>query len=67
MRNQVTSQFRLKNGKIIQHQDWFDLWKWAGMALGPVGILLGWSPPLQARIRANARHQLDEFMAQHRG
>ena len=63
VRNRVTSQFRFQNGKIIRQQDSFDLWKWAGMALGPTGTVLGWFPPLQARIRKNARRSLDKFMA----
>jgi ketosteroid isomerase-like protein len=63
VRNRVTSQFRFQNGKIIQQHDSFDLWKWAGMALGPTGAVLGWFPPLQARIRKNARRSLDKFMA----
>lgn len=61
--NQVTSRFRFQNGKIIRHQDSFDLWKWARQALGPAGVLLGWSPPMQATIRKNARRRLEAFMA----
>jgi ketosteroid isomerase-like protein len=63
VRNQVTSQFRFQHGKITRQQDSFDLWKWAGMALGPVGTLLGWFPPMQATIRKNARRSLEAFMA----
>ena len=63
VRNRVTSQFRFQNGKIIRQHDSFDLWKWAAMALGPTGTVLGWFPPLQARIRKNARRSLDAFMA----
>jgi ketosteroid isomerase-like protein len=63
VRNVVKSDFRFKDGKIVQQQDTFDLWNWAGQALGPVGRLLGWTPLLQARIRKNARAGLDAFMA----
>jgi hypothetical protein len=28
-----------------------------------MGMLLGWSPPVQGKIRAQAREGLDEFMA----
>ena len=33
----------------------FDLWAWSRQALGPLGVVLGWSPPVQGKIRAQAR------------
>jgi len=60
--NKVNSSFRFKDGKIIEHHDTFDIWKWAGMALGPSGRLMGWSPPVKKAIRKQALAGLDEFM-----
>lgn len=59
--NRIDARFEFADGKIIRHTDAFDLWKWAGMALGPKGKLLGWLPPVQNAIRKKAMHGLDEF------
>ncbi len=61
--NAITSIFTFKDGLIIGHHDRFDLWKWAGMALGLKGRLLGWSPPVQSAIRRQARATLEQYMA----
>lgn len=52
--NIIDAQFRFADGKIIRHDDTFDLWRWSGMALGPVGKLFGWLPPLQHSIQKKA-------------
>jgi hypothetical protein len=61
--NEIDADFRFTDGLIAEHVDRFDLWKWTRQALGPVGIALGWSPPVQNKVRAQARARLDEFMA----
>jgi len=61
--NPIDATFKFKNGLIADHRDDFSLYAWARQALGPVGILFGWSPPIQGRIRTQAREGLDEFMA----
>lgn len=64
--NSIDADFTFRNGLIQRHVDTFDLWRWAGMALGTKGQLLGWLPPVQASIRAEARKGLDAFMARAR-
>jgi len=59
--NVIEAKFELRDGKIVRHADTFDLWRWAGMALGPRGKLLGWLPPVQRAIHAKAIAGLDEF------
>lgn len=59
--NEIDAGFRFEDGLIAEHRDSFDLWRWARQALGPVGVLLGWSPPVQAKIRSQARASLEEF------
>jgi hypothetical protein len=60
--NDVHARLRFDDqGRILEHEDRFGLHAWARQALGPVGLLLGWTPPLQARIRRQARAQLDDF------
>jgi len=62
--NEIDASFRFRDGLIADHADSFDLWRWARQALGPVGLLAGWSPPVQGKIRAQARAGLDEFIGQ---
>lgn len=52
--NVIEAKFEFKDGKISKHEDSFDLWKWSGMALGLPGKLLGWTPFIQNKIRAEA-------------
>jgi ketosteroid isomerase-like protein len=61
--NVIDATFTFEHGLIADHRDDFDLYAWARQALGPVGLLLGWSPPVQNKIRGQAREGLDEFMA----
>ncbi len=64
--NVIDAAFMFRDGRIIQHIDTFSFWKWTRMALGPVGLLLGWTPILQAAIRKDARHSLEAFMQKER-
>lgn len=61
--NKIHAEFTFQDGKIIQHTDAFDLARWAGMALGLPGKLLGWTGWMQNKIRSNARQSLDKFLA----
>ncbi len=60
--NDVRSQFRFDaEGLILDQRDEFDFWRWSRQALGPVGLLLGWSPVLQHSVRDKARGGLNAF------
>lgn len=61
--NSVDAHFLFQDGKIIQHRDVFDLWKWASQALGSSGRLLGWTPFMQNTIRKRAQATLDTYLA----
>lgn len=61
--NDVKSQFKFHDGKIIEHMDDFSLYRWSRQALGTPGLLLGWSPFIQNKIRKTARESLKKFMA----
>jgi ketosteroid isomerase-like protein len=63
--NIIDAAFEFRDGKIIHHRDTFDLWRWTRMALGTSGVLLGWSPFVQNKVRASARAGLDAFIAKH--
>jgi ketosteroid isomerase-like protein len=63
--NVVEASFEFRDHLIVRHIDDFDLWAWTRMALGYTGTLLGWSPPIQNKVRSTARASLDKFMAAH--
>jgi len=63
VKNLVHADFQFQDGRIKTHHDTFDLWRWAGMALGPQGSLLGWTPFMQNAIRRQAAKGLDVFIA----
>jgi SnoaL-like domain len=61
--NPVKARFTFSEGKIVEHYDDFNLWKWSAQALGLPGRLFGWSSLLQNKIRRQARQSLDKFIA----
>ena len=52
--NDIHARFAFRDGKIVQHTDQFDLWKWSRQALGLKGWLLGWTPLVKNAIQAQA-------------
>lgn len=63
VQNRIRAEMRFRNGLIVEHRDDFDFHRWARMALGPVGLLLGWTPFLRNKVRKQAGDQLKRFMA----
>ncbi len=61
--NRIASSFRFQDGLIASHTDDFDFYRWSRMALGPVGVALGWTPLVRAKVRKQAAGQLRRFMA----
>lgn len=65
VRNDVRATFRFDDdGQIVEHVDRFSFWTWSRQALGPAGLLLGWTPVLRGKVRQQARAGLDAFRAQ---
>jgi ketosteroid isomerase-like protein len=62
--NDVHAEFRFVGGLIADHRDSFSFHGWARQSLGPLGLLLGWTPMLQAKVRRTARSGLDDFIAE---
>lgn len=52
--NKIETQFRFKDGLILEHVDTFDFWKWSRQALGLPGYLLGWSTSFQKKVQNKA-------------
>jgi ketosteroid isomerase-like protein len=61
--NDIQARFVFRDGKIAEHHDHFDLWRWSRQALGTKGLLLGWTPFVQQAIRAQAHKGLKAFQA----
>jgi ketosteroid isomerase-like protein len=61
--NEIDASFRFRDGLIAEHDDRFSLWRWSRQALGPTGLVLGWSPVVRSRINEQARENLRAFMA----
>jgi hypothetical protein len=66
--NDVRARFRLdREGLIADHKDEFGFHRWARQALGPPGLLLGWTPLLRSKVRSNAAKSLASFMRRDAG
>jgi hypothetical protein len=61
--NDVRARFRFTDGLIAEHLDEFGFHRWARQALGPPGLLLGWTPIVRSATRRQARASLDDFIA----
>src|SRR4029077_18156562 len=42
VRNAINATFDFRDGRIVRHEDRFNLYRWARQALGGKGTLLGW-------------------------
>ncbi len=64
VQNRIDARVRFDaHGKIVQHHDSFDFWRWSRQALGPPGLLLGWSPWLRKQVRGKAAASLRKYLA----
>lgn len=59
--NDIQARFVLRDGKICEHRDHFDMWRWSRQALGLKGLLLGWTPLVRNAVRAQALKGLKTF------
>jgi uncharacterized protein len=62
--NDVQARFRFDGaGLIADHRDEFSFHRWARQALGPPGLLLGWTPLLRNKVRSRAAKSLERFQS----
>jgi hypothetical protein len=61
--NVIRSEFRFRDGLIIEHRDSCDALKWGMQALGPVKGVFSWLIP--AIRRSKAMTKLEKFIASH--
>jgi len=59
--NIIHAEFEFRDGLIASHVDDFDFWRWSRQALGPAGLLLGWTPQLRGKVRAEAARGLEKY------
>ena len=65
--NRVRSDFRFDDvGLITEQRDDFPFWRWSRQALGPAGLVLGWTPMLRSKLRSSAAAELARFRADKR-
>lgn len=60
--NIIRAEFVLRDGLIVRHQDHFSFWRWSRQALGPTGLLLGWTPLVRNKVRSTAARSLARAM-----
>lgn len=48
--NIIEATFRFKDGKIIRHDDVFNVYRWSKQALGTTGLIMGWTPFFRNRL-----------------
>jgi limonene-1,2-epoxide hydrolase len=60
--NIIDASFRFEGGRIVEHRDHFDLWRWSRQALGAPGWLLGWSGLIRSKVQTQARANLRRYM-----
>jgi ketosteroid isomerase-like protein len=65
--NDIQAEFLFRDGLIAEHKDDFSFYNWSRQALGPPGLLLGWTPILKGKVRKEARTGLDEYIAANGG
>jgi ketosteroid isomerase-like protein len=61
--NSIESRMQFRDGKIFRHVDSFSFWRWSQQALGISGLVLGWTPIVQNKVRKTAKRSLEKFMA----
>jgi ketosteroid isomerase-like protein len=61
--NEIQARFVFRDGKISEHHDQFDFWRWARQAMGTPGLLLGWTPMLRGKVNQQALKGLRSYQA----
>jgi hypothetical protein len=62
--NRIDARFEFDaTGLISRHVDRFNFWRWSRQALGLKGWLLGWTPLVRDKVRAQAAKNLALFLA----
>jgi hypothetical protein len=60
--NEIIAQMKFQDGKIIEHIDTFDLYKWAKQAMGLQGWLIGSTPFFKKKLHQQTNSRLAKYM-----
>jgi ketosteroid isomerase-like protein len=60
--NSIDARFEFRDGKIFRHTDSFDFYRWARMAFGPAGALIGWTGIFKQKLRQKTNQRLQQFI-----
>jgi len=61
--NDIRAKFKFKDGLIVEHRDDFNFYAWSRQALGPAGLLVGWTPIVKSVVRKKAAGLLRKYMS----
>ena len=61
--NIIESSFQFQDGLIIRHVDTFNFYRWARMAFGITGIILGWTPFFQRKVQGRVKSLLASYLS----
>jgi len=59
--NDIRAKFKFKDGLIVEHRDDFNFYAWSRQALGPAGLLVGWTPIVKSVVRKKAAGLLRKY------
>ena len=59
--NVINAKFEFKDGKIINHLDSFNLYKWSKQSMGVTGFLLGWTAFFKKKLNKQTNIRLTDF------
>ena len=60
--NIIDATFEFKDGKIIKHRDYFNLYRWSRQAFGATGTFIGFTPFFQNKVRDTAKQSLKSYL-----
>ena len=64
--NEIDAEFKIKDGKIIEHIDRFNLKKWAAQAMGFKGSILGGTGYFKRKLQFRTRRMLEHYIEKHK-
>ncbi|WP_411768731.1 nuclear transport factor 2 family protein [Winogradskyella sp. A3E31] len=60
--NEIDAEFKIKDGKIIEHTDRFNLQKWASQALGVKGAIMGGTGYFKRKLQFRTKKMLEKYI-----
>ena len=60
--NAIEATFKFKDGKILDHVDEFDFYRWARMGFGFKGVLIGWMPFFRKMVQKSVKQLLHKYI-----